>query len=227
MTCNDVDHIHARERQGLAIGVADFVEEKSGLDNINKNNIALTKKITSKPWGRYTFFALIIILVVRLVSLKFNTTALFFDESQYWLWGKEPDLGYFSKPPLLGWIIAAFTTICGSDSEFCVRLPSPIIHTASACLIYFSAVKLFDARTGFWTAIIFATLPGISLSSTLISTDVPLLFCWAGALLAFVHLQQEPGWKNALWLGMFIGAGMMAKYAMAYFFLCAILYGIF
>lgn len=166
---------------------------------------------------------LTLILLVRIVSLFFNTTDLFFDEAQYWLWGKELDFGYFSKPPLLGWIIGLFTYVCGSDSEFCVRLPSPVIHTGTALLIYLSATRLFDARTGFWSAVTFALLPGITLSSTLISTDVPLLLCWAGALWAFLRLHDDGNWKNAILLGAFIGLGLMAKYAMAYFFLCAIL----
>lgn len=171
--------------------------------------------------------ALLVVLVIRLVSLKWSTTALFFDEAQYWLWGKEPDFGYFSKPPLLGWIIAVFTQACGSDSEFCVRLPSLVLHTGTAFLIYLTTLRLIDQRTGMWAAITFAILPGISLSSTLISTDVPLLFCWAGALWAFVRLSQQSSWNNAILLGVFLGAGLMAKYAMAYFVLCAVLYAVF
>ncbi len=174
-----------------------------------------------------TLLVLCAILLVRLVSLYFNTTNLFFDEAQYWLWGKEPAFGYFSKPPVLGWTIAVFTAICTSDSEFCVRLPSPIIHTATALLIYLSAARLFDVRTGFWSAITFALLPGITLSSTLISTDVPLLFFWAGAFWAFLRFYEKQSWGNAALLGLFLGAGMMAKYAMIYFLLCMLLFAIF
>ena len=187
----------------------------------------IAQSYPNRPWLFLTGLALGVILLVRLVSLYYNTTDLFFDEAQYWLWGKEPAFGYFSKPPMLGWIIAAFTGICGSDSEFCVRLPSAIIHTGTAFLIFFSARLLFNSRTGFWSAVTFALLPGITLSSTLISTDVPLLFCWAGALWAFLRLHIFGGWKNAALLGVFIGLGLMSKYAMAYFFLCAFLFALF
>ena len=186
----------------------------------------IAQSYPNRPWLLLTGLALGAILLVRLVSLYYNTTDLFFDEAQYWLWGKEPAFGYFSKPPMLGWIIAAFTGICGSDSEFCVRLPSAIIHTGTAFLIFLSARLLFNSRTGFWSAVTFALLPGITLSSTLISTDVPLLFCWAGALWAFLRLHIFGGWKNAALLGVFIGLGLMSKYAMAYFFLCALLFAL-
>ncbi|MCF6320649.1 MAG: glycosyltransferase family 39 protein [Rhizobiaceae bacterium] len=187
----------------------------------------ITTSHSARPWAQYTLFALAAILLVRLVSLYFNTTELFFDEAQYWLWGKEPAFGYFSKPPVLGWTIAVFTAACGSDSEFCIRLPSPIIHTGTALLIFLGAARLFDQRTGFWSAITFVTLPGITLSSTLISTDVPLLFFWAGALWAFLRLSDKACWQNVLLLGFFLGAGLMSKYAMAYFFLCTVLFALF
>jgi hypothetical protein len=45
--------------------------------------------------------------VMRLIGLKFSVVDMFFDEAQYWAWSREPAFGYFSKPPLLAWIIAA------------------------------------------------------------------------------------------------------------------------
>ncbi len=178
----------------------------------------------SAQWGRLTIAVLGTLLLFRLAALYFNSTGLMFDEAQYWLWAKEPAFGYFSKPPLLAWIISLFTAACGSDSEFCVRLPASIIHTATSALIFLITRNLFDRRTAFWAAIIFATTPGIIYSAFFITTDVPLLFCWAGALWAFLRLQDRATWTNAAYLGLFLGAGLMAKYAMAYFFMCAFIY---
>jgi 4-amino-4-deoxy-L-arabinose transferase-like glycosyltransferase len=163
------------------------------------------------------------LLGLRVVALAANATDLFFDEAQYWSWSLEPAFGYYSKPPLIAWVIRVATGLCG-PSEFCVRLPSPVIHTATALVIYAIAARLYDARTGFWSAVAFATLPGISLSAGIISTDVPLLFFWALALLAFVHLVQEKSWWPAVLLGAALGLGANAKYAMAYFILSAGLY---
>ncbi|MCG6859268.1 MAG: glycosyltransferase family 39 protein [Salaquimonas sp.] len=178
-----------------------------------------------QPWLQRTVLLLGVILVLRLVSLWFNNTELFFDEAQYWVWGKEPAFGYFSKPPVLAWIIGAVTGVCG-DSEFCVRLMSPVIHTATAFTIFLIATKLFDPRTGFWSAVVYATLPAVSLSSILVSTDVPLLFFWAVALLAFLHFEETDKLKWAVLLGLALGAGMMSKYAMIYFLPCTIIYSL-
>src|SRR5690606_1771806 len=57
--------------------------------------------------------------------------------------------------------------------------------------------------------------------SALISTDVPLLFFWTAALGAWVLLQRQQSWLAASLLGLSIGLGLLSKYAMIYFVLCA------
>ncbi len=174
-------------------------------------------------WTRRAWLALGLILAVRIVSLWFNTTELFFDEAQYWVWANEPAFGYFSKPPLLAWIIGVFTGACG-DSEFCVRLASPVLHTGTAVFVFLTASFLFDRRTGFWSALSYALLPAVSLSSQIISTDVPLLLFWAAALYAFLHFEKEDSTVWAVVLGLCIGLGVMSKYAMLYILPCIAIY---
>ena len=77
----------------------------------------------SGPATRGTAMLLAILaglLVFRLVALAFNRTDLFFDEAQYWSWSLDPDFGYYSKPPLIAWMIGATTAVCG-HGEACIR----------------------------------------------------------------------------------------------------------
>lgn len=167
---------------------------------------------------------LAVILAVRIVALYFNATDLFFDEAQYWSWSRDPAFGYYSKPPLIAWLIGLSTAACGVG-EFCVRLSSPLVHTMTALAVFFAANRLYGPRTGFWSGLVFATLPGVSLSAGIISTDVPLLMFWAIALFAFIaFLQQRDAWWPALLLGVALGLGLNAKYAMAYFVLATLVY---
>ncbi|MEM7068078.1 MAG: glycosyltransferase family 39 protein [Pseudomonadota bacterium] len=182
------------------------------------NSTTKTKRIS------WLMLLLGMILLTRLISLWFNNSELFFDEAQYWFWAQELDFGYFSKPPLLAWIIASSTAVCGNDGAFCVRLAAPIIHVATAIMIYLSAARLFDEHTAFWSGILYAIMPAVSLSSTIISTDVPLMFCWSFALYAYVRLREEFDVKWALILGISIGLGLNAKYAMVYFVGCALIH---
>jgi 4-amino-4-deoxy-L-arabinose transferase-like glycosyltransferase len=161
----------------------------------------------------------------RLAALAFSRTDLFFDEAQYWFWSRELAFGYYSKPPLIAWIIRGATDICGM-SEACIRAPSPLIHGATAMVIYGIGRELYDARIGFWSGLVYATLPGVSFSSGIISTDVPLLLCVAVALHALIRMQRDASWIWAVMLGLGIGFGFLAKYAMSYFLLCLVIYAV-
>ncbi len=83
-----------------------------------------------------------------------------------------------------------------------MRLPSVLLHAATGFLVFLIGRKLYSDKCGLIAAVAYATLPGVSLSAGIISTDVPLLFAWALALLAFVHLVSAPtlddGWPAGL-----------------------------
>lgn len=170
-------------------------------------------------WIWVLIIGLAVLLCFRLLALATNGTDLFFDEAQYWVWGQEPAFGYYSKPPLIGWIIGVAGAACG-NGEFCVRLPSPLVHTATAIAVFFLGRQLYDTRTGALSGLAFATLPGVSFSAGLISTDVPLLLCWAIALVGFAALFDTRSFWPALVLGLAFGIGLNAKYAMSWFLLC-------
>ncbi|MGD9784403.1 MAG: ArnT family glycosyltransferase [Hyphomicrobiaceae bacterium] len=178
---------------------------------------------TEVAWIAVLLLGLAALTAARLAALSLNATDLFFDEAQYWSWSTEPDFGYYSKPPLIAWLIAASTSVCGA-TEFCVRLPSPIVHLGTALTIFALGARLYGTPVGVLSALAFATLPGVSLSSGIISTDVPLLFFWALALLGFAALRDTARWWPALLLGIAIGLGLNAKYAMIWFVMCAAIF---
>jgi hypothetical protein len=158
-----------------------------------------------------------LLTVVRLVGLTYSSVDLFDDEAQYWSWSRELALGYYSKPPLLAWLIAATTHVCG-DAEWCVRSPSPVLYFATSLTVFFAARNFYDERTGFWAALLTALTTGLVFSARIVSTDVPLVFFWALALLAYSHLLVRPADKKwSIVLGVAIGLGLLSKYAMIYF----------
>ncbi len=161
---------------------------------------------------------LLLITVIRLIGLRYSVVDFFVDEAQYWDWSREFAFGYFSKPPLLAWIIAGANAVCGS-AEACIRAPSPIFYLGTALLGYAIARELYDENSAFWTALTIALAPGVAFSSRIISTDVPLLFFWALALLAYVKLLRGGDFLWAIVLGGALGLGLLAKYAMIYFLL--------
>ncbi|MFD2264840.1 ArnT family glycosyltransferase [Lacibacterium aquatile] len=166
---------------------------------------------------RFGVSLLFLVTASRLLVNSNEFYPLHGDEAQYWLWAQELSFGYYSKPPLIAWIIGAFTGLLG-DREFVVRLASPLLHLGTALLIYGIGNRLFSRRVGFWGSLTYILIPGVSWSSLLISTDPPLLFCWALSLYALVRAVEAPQ-KLKWWLvgGVAFGVGLLAKYAMVYF----------
>jgi 4-amino-4-deoxy-L-arabinose transferase-like glycosyltransferase len=159
---------------------------------------------------------LLSLTALRVIGLYTSRVDLFFDEAQYWVWSRDLAFGYFSKPPLLAWIIAVSDRVCGSG-EACVRLASPIFYLGTSLVTYAIARDLYDRETAFWSALSVALLTGVAFSARIISTDVPLLFFWALALFAYLKLIAAPSWRWVALLGVSVGLGMLAKYAMVYF----------
>ncbi|MBN9059811.1 MAG: glycosyltransferase family 39 protein, partial [Rhizobiales bacterium] len=94
---------------------------------------------------------LAVITLARLLALRFSVTDLQVDEAQYWDWSQHLAFGYFSKPPLIGWTIAAANMVCGTGVA-CVRAPSPLFYFGTSLLIYATAVRLYDRRIAFWAS---------------------------------------------------------------------------
>lgn len=168
----------------------------------------------------------------RALILNLTPMQLFFDEAQYWFWGTTLDFGYFSKPPLLAWIIRGFTEVCGTG-EACIRLASPVLYGFTALVGGLLAARITPRLGGsasaafLWTVVLLATIPGVSFATRLISTDAPLLLAFACSLLFLDRFRERPNIFNAIGLGVAVGAGFMAKYAMVYFVLCACLWVLF
>ncbi|WP_212522965.1 glycosyltransferase family 39 protein [Actibacterium sp. MT2.3-13A] len=161
------------------------------------------------------------ITAARLVLLWFNRMDLFVDEAQYWLWGQELALGYYSKPPMIGWVIRAVTDLAGSDAPFWVRLPAPLFHGATALILGAAAARLFGARAAVVVAAGYATLPMVALASILISTDTIMFPFLAAALLGYLHLLERGGAVTAALTGVALGLAFLSKYAAIYYLICA------
>jgi Dolichyl-phosphate-mannose-protein mannosyltransferase len=170
---------------------------------------------------RHVAIALAALTAIRIAGLYLSQVDFFMDEAQYWAWSRELAWGYFSKPPLLAWIIAGTDAVCGSG-EACTRAVSPLLYFATCLLLYGIAAALYDRKTAAWTALTFALATGVSFSARIISTDVPLIFFWTLALFAYVKLLRAPDWRWVILLGIALGLGLLAKYAMIYFLLCAV-----
>src|SRR6187549_3191838 len=56
---------------------------------------------------RLTLVLVGVLTVLRVAALFITPLELYPDEAQYWLWSRHLDFGYFSKPPVVAWLIWA------------------------------------------------------------------------------------------------------------------------
>lgn len=169
----------------------------------------------------------VLVTIVRVCYLLVTDYPLFFDEAQYWFWSTQLDVGYYSKPPMVAWLIALSTSFLGQE-EWAIRLPSMLLHSITSFVIYATAVKLYDdKRIALWSCISFLCLPAVTLSSSLMSTDPVLLFFWALAFRVLLEALESNQTKDWLLTGILAGLGMLSKYTMVLFPCSVFLYLLF
>jgi len=173
------------------------------------------------------FFLLVGILIFtlwRVSVLLMQQYDLYVDEAYYWEWSNNLQAGYFSKPPVIAWIISATTAICGNAPD-CIRSASLLFYALTTLNVYFITLKLFNNRQyAIYSAMAFLTIPAVAISSLIISTDVALFFFWSLALLGFIHALDNNAWHWWILTGIAGGLGLMSKYTMGIFALSVLFY---
>ncbi len=161
--------------------------------------------------------------LIRILYLWINQRPLGIDEAQYWAWSLNPDWGYHSKGPFIAWAIY-FSTWLDGVNYFSIRFLSPLAYAISALMVYFSAEKLFVSRPiGFYSALVFILMPGVTFSSSIISTDPFLIMFWAIGLFNFIEALQVNYLRSWILCGVSMGLGLLAKYTELFFILSFLL----
>jgi len=117
---------------------------------------------------------------------------------------------------MVAWVIH-LTTAIGGDSEAFVRLGSPLFHAVTGLVLFSVGRRLYGPWTGLLSLLIYQLMPGVAVSSGVISTDTLLLCFLSIALLAYVDLPSaKRPMLTAAGLGAALGLGMLSKYAAIY-----------
>jgi hypothetical protein len=146
------------------------------------------------------------------------------DEAQYWDWSRNLDLSYYSKGPLVAYIIRASCSIFG-DTMPAVRYPAIFFGVATSIVTYLLTRKLFGSdRLALGAVLLTHIVPMFIAGSILMTIDPPMFLCWALATLFAAHaiFDNKPlGWSL---VGLAIGVGFLAKYAALLWFVGLFVY---
>mgnify|MGYP001765439734 CR=1 FL=1 len=165
-----------------------------------------------------------VLTLLRLVYAFWLPLDLSGDETYYWDWGRQPDWGYFSKPPLIGWIMATLG-LAGFDSTFGIRASATLLVALGLALYFRLGRELADTQAAMWATLLLAFAPAVSVLSLVLTIDVPLLLCWTGALFAFHRWLQGDGSSRAGGLIVLcVGMGSLSKQTMLVFLPLALIH---
>jgi 4-amino-4-deoxy-L-arabinose transferase-like glycosyltransferase len=181
--------------------------------------MSLTPASDSSTWLKRFWWLLAAVFIARIgVMLVFVSGAdLAGDEAYYWDWGRRPDWCYYSKPPMIGWMMGVIGWLT-VNAEWGIRFAALLLGTVTLVIIHSIALRLFDARTAFLTAVlVLLTIANAGLN-LLLTIDAPLLLCWTLGLLLFWCAAEKPK-DNLTWLALalVIGFGTLSKQMMLAF----------
>jgi 4-amino-4-deoxy-L-arabinose transferase-like glycosyltransferase len=142
------------------------------------------------------------------------------DEAYYWEWAQRLDYCYFSKGPVVAWLIALSTGWVG-DTELGVRLLAPVLFAGTALLVYAMTTRLSgDPRAGTWAGVALHAMPLLLPAGLLMTIDpaylfLATLFTWA--MTRTLALKVEFSAATGAWAlaALVAGVGFLTKYTMA------------
>lgn len=137
------------------------------------------------------------------------------DEAYYWHWSQHLDWGYYSKPPMIAWLIGLSTSLFG-DSEFGVRLPAVLLSSFGLWWVYLLGWVMYNERVGLYAMLLCLATPGAVVMGLLMTIDAPFLFFWTVSLYAVWQLLQEGNTTLRTWgLAVVVtGLGLLSKQTM-------------
>lgn len=155
-------------------------------------------------------------LIVALLPFKLWLTRaagieLHYDEAQYWEWSRELDWSYYSKGPMVAWLIAASEALFG-HSDWQTRLPAWLAHGLLLAIMYGFAYDVWRSRAAAWWAVAIAFFTPLYFTLGMVmTTDVWLFLCWTAGLWAAyraIVMERYGYWYAA---GAAVGLGALNK----------------
>lgn len=178
---------------------------------------------TNSIWRKRATLLIAAVALLRLIYNWIYPLHISGDEAYYWGWGRQLDWGYFSKPPLIGWIMGLIRFL-HLDFDAGIRCVSTLIGTGGLSLIYLLVARLFNPRAGFWGLCLVLSTIGNAALNICMTTDSPLSVCWLGSLYCFWRLIHDPRPRWSIPLILLLGIGSLAKQMMFMFFPIALIF---
>jgi membrane-associated phospholipid phosphatase len=182
-------------------------------------------------YGRLLILVIVLVSIFRIYYIQTGPFDLSADEAHYWEWSRRLDLSYYSKGPLIAYLIYAGTAIFG-NTVLGVRVCAVVLSALSSLVLFKLGKQLYDGRTAFFSALLVQVVPLYATYGVIMTIDSPFMFFWILSLLLFWKTidaggagePRKAGMLSWVLLGLSVGLGLLAKYTMALFYLSAFLF---
>ena len=194
-----------------------------------------SERYKEQPYTTVLIVSLLALTLFRYYYLATGPIGLGPDEAHYWEWSRRLDLSYYSKGPVIAYLIAASTWLMG-DMVFAIRFFAPIFFVLSSVFIYKLSMELFnDSKSAVAAALLFQITPLFAAFGVLMTIDSPFIFFWTLSLYLYWKAVKNPpsppfikggtgGIEVWLLLGITVGIGLLTKYTMVFFYVGAFLF---
>ena len=159
---------------------------------------------------------LAVVTALRIAYLLWGGLDLSPDEAHYWEWSRRLDLSYYSKGPLIAYLIAGLTALFGT-SAFGIRLGAVLLSLVSAWAVYRLGRELYGRPEPGALAVVGLQLTPLVWAGSLLTTiDSPFIVAWTLGLWALHRALARGGAGAWLLVGLAVGVGSLAKYTMLF-----------
>jgi len=164
-------------------------------------------------------------ILLRVAYVAAGVFELAPDEAVYWQYSRRPDWCYYTKGPLVAYLIWIGTHVFG-HTELGVRISSIVLAAVTMVLFcrLYERIAPGERRGVVGLLIAQHCIPLFLAGSILMTIDNPLCFAWVLGLWGLhraVRDERKWGW---FWLAFALAAGLMAKLAMFFFIPVVLLY---
>jgi undecaprenyl-diphosphatase len=197
-------------------------------------------KAKERPYPIILFLFLLTVSLFRIFYILNGPLDLSPDEAHYWEWSRRLDWSFYSKGPMIAYLISIGTSLFG-DSVFGIRIMAVMCSALGSIFLYILGKNLYDENVGLCSAVILQIIPLYATYGIIFTIDSPLILFWTLSLLLFwkaVSSQSQVGIQESnltkerkkesqiYWylLGSAVGLGLLTKYSMALFYPCALLF---
>ncbi|MCS6865266.1 MAG: glycosyltransferase family 39 protein [Gemmataceae bacterium] len=144
------------------------------------------------------------------------------DEAHYWQWSRHWAWSYYSKGPLVAWLIRGSCEVFGPLSEalvgspmLAVRLPAVVCHAALLAGWYVLAWSTLRSHAAALATVAMAlSLPAVAIGAVIMTIDPPFLACWCWAAVGVWKGLETGRWRWWLLAAVASLFGVLAKYPM-------------